>query len=31
MRETAPMIMFCGLPVMVAVLPTFAAIASASR
>src|SRR5260370_42600248 len=30
-RETAPTIMFCGLPVMVAVLPTLEAIATAMR
>lgn len=31
MRETAPTIMFCGLPVMVAALPTLEAIATARR
>jgi hypothetical protein len=31
MRESAPTIMFCGLPVIVAALPTFEAIATASR
>jgi hypothetical protein len=31
MRDTAPTIMFCGLPVIVATLPTLEAMATASR